>query len=146
MAKKESTVTGIHDVSVMLKSVDEQIQQLVAPALLETALNVVARSKELTPVDTGNLRAKQEAKIVEPMAVRIRIGANYAMFVHENLEQKLKGKPRPNPHKGNYWDTGGPKFLEKALRERGDFVGNLSKRISEAVRKVRTTKKKGKND
>lgn len=42
----------------------------------------------------------------------------YAVYVHENIEMKWKGKPRRKPAKGNYWDPKGEaKFLEKPARE-----------------------------
>lgn len=66
----------------------------------------------------GNKRAEYE----------IRFDAPYAIFVHENLEAKWRGKEKPRPSEhgdpglGVYWGTpfdsysGEPKWLEKAYR------------------------------
>lgn len=47
--------------------------------------------------------------------------ANYALYVHENIEMKGKGLPRRGPKaKGNYWDPQGraqAKFLEQPARQ-----------------------------
>lgn len=46
--------------------------------------------------------------------------AAYALYVHENVEMKWKGKKRRKPHKGFYWDPQGrgqAKFLEGPARE-----------------------------
>lgn len=52
--------------------------------------------------------------------VIVGYNASYALYVHENVEMKWKGKPRHKPHKGFYWDPQGrgqAKFLEQPARE-----------------------------
>lgn len=54
--------------------------------------------------------------------------ANYALWVHENKEMKLKGKERQPPHKGRYWDPQGrgqSKFLEEPARIFAKKIGAI---------------------
>ena len=53
--------------------------------------------------------------------------AAYAIYVHENLEMKLKGKPRPKK-RGKYWDPQGraqAKFLEQPANELQPELGRI---------------------
>jgi len=63
------------------------------------------------------LAAKSAAKDNGSVVVGYR-GVGYAIYVHENVEMKLKGLPRPSG-RGRYWDPpgSGPKFLENPARE-----------------------------
>lgn len=55
--------------------------------------------------------------------VQVGFTSAYALFVHENREQKLKGQPRTSGSgKGAYWETGEPGFLTNALREKQNEV------------------------
>lgn len=50
-------------------------------------------------------------------SVVVGYSAHYAIYVHENVEMKLRGKPRPK-NRGVYWGPHGEaKFLEKPARE-----------------------------
>lgn len=52
-------------------------------------------------------------------SVAVGYTANYALYVHENVQMRLAGKPRPN-NRGSYWDPqgkAGPRFLTGALRD-----------------------------
>lgn len=60
-----------------------------------------------------------ESKANDNGSVVVGYTAQYAIFVHENLEMKLAGEPRTNG-RGHYWDPqgqAGPKFLEQPARE-----------------------------
>jgi len=86
-------------------------------------LLVEGQSNRRVPVEYGNLRGSSYARKAQddPLAVEVGYTANYAVFVHENLEQKLAGEPRPSGL-GTYWNPGGPKFLERALNENRDSI------------------------
>lgn len=87
----------------------------------KAAKHVEARAVSLAPREWGNLAASSFSR---PSARGALVGfsSEYALFVHENVEQKLKGQPRPSG-RGNYWDTDGePKFLEKPLKEDRDII------------------------
>lgn len=104
-------------------------------ALTKIGLKIKGDSVRLTPVDTGNLRASAYIEVQGAESVRVGYTSAYAPFVHEMVEQKLKGQPRGDfgktgdgeafgggSGKGAYWDTGEPKFLEKAMKNNRRFV------------------------
>lgn len=77
--------------------------------------------------------------------IEIELGfyAHYALAVHEMVEQKLKGQPRSHfgktksgeefgggTGKGNYWDSGEPKFLERVILENVRNIIDIVKRRS----------------
>lgn len=66
--------------------------------------------------------------------------AAYALWVHENMEMKLKGLPRRKPAKGYYWDPqgiAGPKFLEGPARELSNS-GELSRILLSVMKQGKT--------
>lgn len=75
-------------------------------------------SRRLTPVEEGDLRnsyvVNTEAKKTGARAVLANT-APYAARVHEQVAEKLRGQKRPNGRKGNYWDGGESKFMEKGV-------------------------------
>lgn len=80
---------------------------------------------------------KEGAGISGEPSVIVGYTANYALYVHENIEMKGAGKPRANG-KGNYWDPQGraqAKFLEAPARQLRNELGSI----------VRTALKRGKS-
>lgn len=79
----------------------------------------MAVSGTMTGFDTFRAALGRKAKQYERFpAFEIGFSAPYAIYVHENLEQKWKGRPRrPSPpKKGVYWGpAGGPKYLTRAI-------------------------------
>lgn len=77
-------------------------------------------SRRRTPVETGHLRASYRVT-TETMGRGARgvlaNVADYAARVHENIEEKLRGLPRPGNRPGRYWDGGESKFMEKGVYE-----------------------------
>jgi len=63
-------------------------------------------------------------------------GVAYAVYVHENMEMKLKGQPRPSG-RGKYWDPpgSGPKFLENPAREMSNS-GELNRIVAAKYRET----------
>lgn len=90
--------------------------------LTKAGLFLKGESQKAVPVDSGNLRSSAFS-FLRPEAMRVVVGytAKYAFWVHENLEQKLKGQPRKasgaKKGRGWYWNPGGPKFLERPAKE-----------------------------
>jgi len=84
-------------------------------------LRLLRESQMRVPVDSGNLKASGFMRSKGTgFRTEANIGytANYAIFVHENVEMKLKGQPRPGG-RGRYWDPQGKgqaKFLEEPAR------------------------------
>jgi len=122
-------VVGLENV---LKNLNEQIAGIESRSmagLFEAGLKVEAVSNRKVPVHLDNLRAgSYTRKGSEDKTVEIGYTAAYAVFVHENMEQKLKGQPRASG-KGVYWGPSGqPKFLESTINEN-------QKNILEIIRK-----------
>lgn len=66
-------------------------------------------------------------KEMDKAAVIVGYTAAYAVYVHENVEMKLKGKPRPRK-RGYYWDPQGvaqAKFLEEPARTEANTIGKI---------------------
>jgi hypothetical protein len=99
--------------------------------LLEGALLIQRRAQAKLPREYSNLHASAYTRKAEgdPDAVETGFNAPYALYVHENMEQKLKGEPRPSGL-GGYWGPHGePKFLESAVTESAsDFVEIVRRR------------------
>lgn len=102
-----SKITGLKQLHKNLKKEFAAIEKNTQRGLLKAAHRVVARSKELTPVDTGSLRSNQFASPTEKGA-KIEVKQNYAIYVHEDLAA--------------HHPTGQAKFLETALNENKDAI------------------------
>lgn len=78
-------------------------------------------SQSHVPVEFGPLKASAYTRATGSgfsSVVDVGYTASYAMYVHEKIAMKLKGKPRPSG-KGAFWDPQGQaqaKFLEEPLR------------------------------
>lgn len=139
MAKTKSSFRGLVDVQRNLAKAIEGVIVNNAEGIALAGKFVEGEAKKLTPVDEGTLRLSAFSKSVgtkENPAVVIGNTAEYAAAVHE-APMTLKGQPRSNfgktgggesfgggSGKGNYWDGGENKFLEKAV------INNLSKIVN----------------
>lgn len=101
-----------------------KIKGTTMAGLLGGGLIIQANSQRRVPVEYGNLRgsAYTRKSQTKKMAVEVGYSAAYAIYVHENLEMKWKGKPRKSG-KGNYWGPAGEsQFLIKAARDESKTV------------------------
>lgn len=109
----------------ILANIDRQVSAAKTNrriALTKVGLRVKADSVKNAPADTGNLRGSAYHDVRDD-SVFVGFTAAYAPFVHENLEQKLKGQPRTSgTGKGRYWDSGGPKFLSRAVQSNRRWI------------------------
>ena len=95
--------------------------------LMAAGLQVQGTAQKRVPVEYGNLRQSAYTRKAQAneFAVEVGFSAAYAVFVHENMDQKLKGKPRPSGL-GVYWGPEGqPKFLESAVRDETSNILNI---------------------
>lgn len=141
------------------KKLDKEIRKIKdasQAAFWEAGLKIMGASMPKTPVDSGNLRgsayirnAQGSEKLGEGSVdsgsvpsdtiprVGVEIGyyADYAMAVHENTEQKWKGKDRPKTasgkSRGSFWDEGEPKFLESVIVANLDLIPKIIKERTE---------------
>lgn len=131
-------IEGIDGVTRRLTEKLGDIESLSLEGLYRGGLLIQRTSQQLTPRDTGNLRGSAYTRKDSAGKKSVEIGytALYAPFVHENMEQTLKGQPRRGGSgKGVYWETGQPKFLESALHKHEKDVIRLA--TSEARKATR---------
>lgn len=114
-------VTGLETVLANLNREIVAIEQRTLAGLMAAGLHLQRKSMEAVPVEYGNLRASAYTRKSGDLSVEVGYHAAYAVYVHENLEQRLRGQPRPSKL-GTYWNPGGPKFLERPMREESDVL------------------------
>ncbi len=117
-------VEGLREAVQNLVDEIASTEGLTVEGLMAGGLIILAEAQRRVPVEYGNLRASGfvQKSPNDPNSVDIGFTASYAMAVHENLEQKLKGQPRPSGI-GVYWGPEGqPKFLETAARDKSSEV------------------------
>jgi hypothetical protein len=111
-------VEGLAQVNRRLDAMLDTVEGTTMAGLMEAGLQIEGSAKRRVPVERGNLRASGYTRKAGELAVEVGFQAAYAVFVHENLEQKLKGLPRPSGL-GEYWGPAGagPKYLQNAVTE-----------------------------
>lgn len=134
-------VEGMEEVLGNLNREIKGIEGRTRAGLWAGGLIIMRASMENVPVEYGNLRAShyvrsdsgfeqdrgrgfdpsQQNQISQTDLgenyVEVGNSAAYAVYVHENTEQKLRGQPRPSGL-GTYWNPGGPKFFQRAIAEK----------------------------
>lgn len=79
---------------------------------------------------------QEEARRQTLKSVTVGYTANYALYVHEKVEMKLKGKKRPGKNRGKFWDPQGraqAKFLEEPARTMQGELGRVVAEITKST-------------
>jgi len=130
---KTLKITGEKEIIHNLNKAIKDIKGDLRAGLQAAGLFIKNTAKNMTPVDTGFMKnsAFTSTDNGTGSGPRLRVGytAKYAPWVHE-MPMKLKGEPRSHfgttragqefgggTGKGNYWDSGENKFLEKAVTQ-----------------------------
>jgi len=116
-------VEGLDDLNRQLQKIAKTAPVAVRRASFAGGLVIQRASQENTPVEYGNLKGSAYTQRTQ-LGAEVGHTAAYALFVHENMEQVLKGEPRPSGL-GTYWNPGGPKFLERAVNENAEEVRDI---------------------
>ena len=116
-------VDGLDDLNRQLRELAKESPRAVERAAFAGGLKIQGYAQENVPVEYGNLKGSGYTQKI-PLGSEVGFSAEYAIYVHENMEQKLKGEDRPSGL-GTYWNPGGPKFLERAVNENADEVVDL---------------------
>lgn len=130
-------IEGVQQVLANLRKEDQKLSERMSRALRLAGLTLQRESQSLVPVDFGNLKASAFTRVEGSgydTEVSVGYTAAYALYVHEAVGMVLKGKPRPAPSKGRYWDPQGKaqaKFLEEPSRR---LTPELLKMIQEAAK------------
>lgn len=106
-----------------LRALSKEIGVSIEPAAFAAALVIQGKGQDNVPVEYGNLRGSAYTQRIVKGA-ETGYSAEYALYVHENMEQKLKGEPRPSGL-GTYWSPGGPKYLERAVNDNADEIQRI---------------------
>lgn len=117
-------VEGIDRTAKALQTHMRKVRGATMAGLLEGGLQVQATAMERAPHELGNLRGSAYTRraMDRSFAAEVGFGAEYALAIHENTEQRLKGIPRPSGL-GHYWGPQGqPKYLESAMIDERDAV------------------------
>ncbi len=87
----EASITGLSKIQALLRKHREKAVQALKREMYQEAQGIMTQSKELVPVDTGNLRDSGTVQLPreEGGAIVQELGfggpaAPYAIFVHEN--------------------------------------------------------------
>lgn len=123
------TVEGFDEVMRNLNREIDAVPEKTMAGLMAGGLTIQASAQRKVPVEHGNLRASAYTRkdMGGALAVEVGFTAAYAVYVHENLEQRLAGQPRPSGL-GVYWGgqaDSGPKFLSRAVTETSSRVLDL---------------------
>lgn len=125
-------IEGLDDLNRALMALKGEVLEAAIGGIYAGGLAIQAESQKNTPVEYGNLRGSAYTTKLR-RAVEVGYTSSYALFVHENMEQKLRGQPRPSGL-GAYWNPGGPKFLENAVKEKAQTVlGLVAAHVGRAI-------------
>lgn len=114
-------VLGVPEVIKSLRRKNAMMALGISRGVRKASLHLQRESQKLVPVDTGNLKASAFARVEGTgynTVGSVGYTAAYAIYVHENVQMKLKGQPRSGS-RGKYWDPQGraqAKFLEEPAR------------------------------
>lgn len=132
---------AVKGLDLTLKNLNKKIlavKNVTVDGLLAGGLVVQGDAQKHVPVEHGVLRQSGYTRKVRGGAspiVEVGFTAEYAPWVHENLEMKLAGKPRPSG-KGVYWGPQGEaRFLANAVERQTDRVVEIvAKRAERALK------------
>ena len=112
---KVTTITGVNKVINNLRIANASMALKIGGNLKSAGLFVQRESQKIVPVDTTNLKGTAKTQNVggdglgTDIVVHYGDEADYAVYVHENLDAKHKPGKRA-------------KFLESVIRERKDEI------------------------
>lgn len=120
----EIKLEGFVELNNKFKKSISEITSVVEDALLDCGNDLQQKAVDITPIDTGALRASAftEAESGSNPSVIVGFEEEYAIFVHENLEA--------------HHPVGQAKFLEQPLKENADkYVGHVRDKVQELIDK-----------
>lgn len=120
----EIKLEGFVELTNKLNKSFSQISDTVQSALLDCGNDLQQKAVDITPIDTGALRASAftEAESGSNPSVIVGFEEEYAIFVHENLEA--------------HHPVGQAKFLEQPLKENSDkYVKYVRDKVQELIDK-----------
>jgi hypothetical protein len=114
-------------IKVIMSNLNKEIDKIegrTRAGMLAGGLVIERESNQHVPREYGDLVNSSYVRkaMDDEDAVEIGYSASYAVYVHENLEPKHAGEPRPSGL-GDYWGPHGePRFLTNAVDRTTDEV------------------------
>ena len=129
-------IKGLDKVLKNLNKHIRGIEDRSVEGLLAAGLILQRDSQEHVPVEHGFLRASAYTRKspLSKRVVEVGFSSKYAIYVHENLEEKLRGKPRQSGL-GHYW---GPKGESQFLLK---SIGRKEKEMLKTIQQMARVKK-----
>lgn len=124
-------VSGVRRVVQALRRADERFERGVSRGLRKAGLLIQREAQLMTPVDTGALKASAFTRATgQGWETKVIVGftVKYAMFVHERVGMKWRGRPRRPPSKGRYWDPiprARARFLAAAAEQNAEKASQI---------------------
>lgn len=126
-----ATITGAKQVLRNLSAVDRSMARGYAIGLKKAGLLLQRTSQLRVPVEYGLLKASAYTRANGSgwgTSVTVGYTSEYAAFVHQLVDMKLQGTPRPSGLGPNYWDPAGrgqALFLSSAIQDKKDEAQQL---------------------
>ena len=121
-------VKGVNKLLKQLAAKEKATPTAMSKALYMGGLHLQRKSQQMAPVEQGKLKASAFTRDISSGAKSVVIvgyTASYALYVHESVQMKWKGKKRKGtrpdglPRKGRYWDPQGEasaRFLQRPFK------------------------------
>ena len=128
MAMK-AKVKGLDRINRNAENFEKRFAAGLEAGKIRAGLHLQAASIKQAPEEFGPLRESSFVNVTgSGVNTKVRVGyrAEYAGYVHEKVDMKLKGKPRPSGI-GTYWSPRGAKakFLEDPVQEEKETMTEL---------------------
>ena len=126
-------IEGLDELNRALAKMVPEVTKEAEAGIFAGGFIIQAEAQKNAPREYGDL-ARSAYNRKRQGGTEVGFDAAYALYVHENMEQKLKGQPRPSGL-GTYWNPGGPKFLERAVNEKAkDVLDEVARRIAGVIK------------
>lgn len=128
-------VRGANVAAARLRALATTAPTVTGREMYRTWTAIMAESKQLVPVDQGELRASAYVNLPQRNGAEVTVeggySAPYAASVHENPRAGKTGGVSPSGHRYAHWATVGQwKFLEIPFRR---LVQGLRERVQRAI-------------
>ena len=129
----KTEIQGLDELNRALAKMVPEVTREAEAGIFAGGFIIQAAAQENAPREYGDL-ARSAYNRKQSRGTEVGFDEAYAIYVHENMEQKLKGQPRPSGL-GTYWNPGGPKFLERAVNEKAkDVLDEVARRIAGVIK------------
>jgi len=129
----KTEIQGLDELNRALRDLVPEVTKEAEAGIFAGGFIIQAAAQENAPREYGDL-ARSAYNRKTQGGTEVGFDAAYALYVHENMEQKLRGQPRPSGL-GTYWNPGGPKFLERAVNEKSqDVLDEVARRVAGVIR------------